>query len=146
MAAFMTPEWAQDCRAAINAWPGAEQRDGKLPEYWEWIETVQEDLTGRVALCVRDAPGGVPDTLCLELDAGKVADATVGDRAGSEPDAAFLLAGSYADWQDMLAGYDVGKTVMYRRLMLEKGDTLEFFRTAFYWTELLAAIQSVGEA
>jgi hypothetical protein len=27
--------------------------------------------------------------------------------------------------------------------MLEKGDTLQFFMAAFYWTELLAAIQSV---
>ena len=43
----------------------------------------------------------------------------------------------------MLAGYDVGKMVMYRKLMLEKGDTLQFFTAAFYWTELLAAIQSV---
>jgi len=55
----------------------------------------------------------------------------------------FLLAGSYADWREMLAGYDVGKMVMYRRLMLEKGDTLQFFTAAFFWTELLAAIQSV---
>jgi hypothetical protein len=27
--------------------------------------------------------------------------------------------------------------------MLEKGDTLQFFMAAFFWTELLAAIQSV---
>jgi hypothetical protein len=33
--------------------------------------------------------------------------------------------------------------VMYRKLMLEKGDTLQFFMAAFFWTELLAAIQSV---
>jgi hypothetical protein len=43
----------------------------------------------------------------------------------------------------MLGGYDVGKMVMYRKLMLEKGDTLQFFMAAFYWTELLAAIQSI---
>ncbi len=55
----------------------------------------------------------------------------------------FLLSGCYADWQQMLAGYDVGKMVMYRKLMLEKGDTLQFFMAAFFWTELLAAIQSV---
>jgi hypothetical protein len=27
--------------------------------------------------------------------------------------------------------------------MLEQGDTLMFFMAAFYWTELLAAIQSI---
>jgi hypothetical protein len=44
----------------------------------------------------------------------------------------------------MLAGYDVGKMVMYRKLMLVKGDTLMFFTAAFFWTELLAAIQAVS--
>ena len=57
--------------------------------------------------------------------------------------AVFLLSGSYTDWQAMLDGYDVGKMVMYRKLMLEKGDTLQFFTAAFFWTELLAIIQSV---
>ncbi|MDQ6840718.1 MAG: hypothetical protein M3137_20870 [Actinomycetota bacterium] len=41
------------------------------------------------------------------------------------------------------AGFDPGKTIMYRKLMLEKGETLWFFTAAFFWTELLAAIQSV---
>jgi hypothetical protein len=27
--------------------------------------------------------------------------------------------------------------------MLEKGDTLQFFNAAFFWTELLAAIQTI---
>jgi hypothetical protein len=69
--------------------------------------------------------------------------AAVLDRAVAADGAAFLLAGSYADWQLMLGGYDVGKMIMYRKLMLEQGDTLRFFMAAFYWTELLAAIQSV---
>ena len=43
----------------------------------------------------------------------------------------------------MLGGYDVGKMVMYRKLMLVQGDTLMFFTAAFFWTELLAAIQSI---
>jgi hypothetical protein len=32
---------------------------------------------------------------------------------------------------------------MYRKLMLEKGESLQFFMAAFFWTELLGAIQSV---
>jgi hypothetical protein len=101
-------------------------------------------VTGRLALSVRDMPdGGVGDTLALDFQSGEVMGASVLSRADAEPGAVFLLAGSYADWQQMLAGYDVGKMVMYRKLMLEKGDTLQFFTAAFYWTELLAAIQSV---
>src|SRR5258708_15400560 len=101
-------------------------------------------VTGRVALGVRDMPegaGGV--SLALDLEGGRVAAASVPGRGDAEASAVFLLAGSHADWQAMLAGYDVGKMVMYRKLMLEKGDTLQFFTAAFFWTELLTAIQSL---
>ncbi len=144
MAGFMTAEWAQECRAAFNAWPGEERKAGKLQDFWDWITMIRPFVTGRLALAVRDMPPGADgDTLVLDFDGGTVAAAAVLGRGEAEPGAVFLLAGSYADWQEMLAGYDVGKMVMYRKLMLEKGDTLQFFMAAFFWTELLAAIQSV---
>ena len=146
MARFMTGAWAEDIKQAFNAWPGDERQASKLQDFWDWINMIRPFVTGRLALNVRDLPpdsaaGG--DTLVLDFDGGAVAAASVTGRADAEPGAVFLLSGSYADWQDMLAGYDVGKVVMYRKLMLEKGDTLQFFMAAFYWTELLACIQSV---
>lgn len=144
MARFMTAAWAADCQAAINQWPGAERKASKLQDFWDWINMIRPFVTGRLALSVRDMPPGADgDTLVLDLDGGTVAAASVLDRAAAAAEAVFVLAGSYADWQQMLAGYDVGKMVMYRKLMLEQGDTLQFFMAAFYWTELLAAIQSV---
>ena len=139
----MTPAWAEACREAINGWPTAGVKASKLQDFWDWIDMVRPFITGRLALSVRDMPSGGPDTLALDLEESKVVSATVMPRAEAEPDAVFVLAGSYADWVAMLEGYDVGKTVMYRRLMLEKGEVLQFFTAAFYWTELLAAIQSV---
>jgi hypothetical protein len=144
MARFMTAAWAADCQAAVNGWPTDAARAGKLAEFWEWIEQVSAELTGPLALSVRDMPAGSEgDTLVLDLDGGRVTAATVTSRPLAEPGAMYLLAGRHADWLAMLDGYDVGKTVMYRKLMLEKGDTLKFFMAAFFWTELLAAIQSV---
>ena len=144
MADFMTTAWAQDCQSAINGWPGDERKASKLQDFWDWINMISPFVTGRLALSVRDMPPGADgDTLVLDLDGGTVTAASVLDRADAQASAVFLLAGVYADWQAMLAGYDVGKMVMYRKLMLEKGDTLQFFMAAFYWTELLAAIQSV---
>jgi hypothetical protein len=142
MARFMTDEWAQELQATINGWPGEEQKASKLQDFWDWIDMISPFVTGRLALTVRDMPAGA-DTLALEFEAGTVQSASVGERAALEADAVFLLAGSYADWTAMLDGYDVGKMIMYRKLMLEKGDTLMFFTAAFFWTELLAAIQSV---
>jgi hypothetical protein len=144
VARFMSAEWAETCRATINDWPGEERRASKLADFWAWIDMVSPFITGRLALCVRDMPAGSGgDTLALDFEAGKVTGAAILERTEAEPDAIFLLAGSYSAWQEMLDGYDVGKTVMYRKLMLEKGDTLQFFNAAFFWTELLAAIQSI---
>ena len=139
----MTPAWAEACAEAINGWPTPEVKASKLQDFWDWIDMVRPFITGRLALSVRDMGSGEADTLALDLEESKVVGATVMSRASAEEEAVFLLAGSYADWVAMLEGYDVGKTVMYRRLMLEKGEVLQFFTAAFYWTELLAAIQSV---
>jgi len=144
MARFMTPAWAQDCRSAFNAWPDEERKASKLQDFWDWINMIRPFVTGRLALSVRDMPPGADgDTLVLDFDGGTMTAASVLDRADAEASAVFVLSGGYADWQAMLAGYDVGKMVMYRKLMLEKGDTLQFFTAAFFWTELLAVIQSV---
>ncbi len=144
MAEFMTSGWAGEVQRVFNGWPDADRKAGKLQDFWDWIDMIAPFVTGRLALTVRDMPGGGEcDTLVLDFEAGHVNSTYVGKRAELQADAVFLLAGSYADWQEMLAGYDVGKMIMYRRLMLEKGDTLMFFTAAFFWTELLAAIQSI---
>ena len=144
MARFMTQAWAEEIQRVFNGWPDADRKASKLQDFWDWIDMISPFVTGRLALTVRDMPaGGEGDTLELDFEAGKVTAASVRERPEAQADAVFLLAGSYADWQAMQSGYDVGKMVMYRRLMLEKGDTLMFFTAAFFWTELLAAIQSI---
>ena len=144
MAGFMTQDWAAEIQRAFNGWPGDERKASKLQDFWDWIDMISPFVTGRLALAVRDMPAGAGgDTLVLDFEAGKVMTASVRERADAEADAVFLLAASYADWLSMLDGYDVGKMVMYRKLMLVKGDTLMFFTAAFFWTELLAAIQMI---
>jgi hypothetical protein len=144
MTQFMTDAWAQECQRVINASPDEERKASKLQDFWDWINMIRPFVTGRLALSVRDLPsGGDGDTLVLDFDGGTVTHASVRERTEAEADAVFLLAGDYADWLAMLDGYDVGKMIMYRKLMLEKGDTLMFFTAAFFWTELLAAIQSI---
>jgi len=144
MTQFMTDAWAQECRRVINASPDDERKASKLQDFWDWINMIRPFVTGMLALTVRDLPpGGDGDTLVLDFEGGTVTGASVRERGEAEADAVFLLAGDYADWLAMLDGYDVGKMVMYRKLMLEKGDTLMFFTAAFFWTELLAAIQSI---
>jgi hypothetical protein len=144
MTQFMTAEWAAECQRVINASPDEERKASKLQDFWDWIDMISPFVTGRLALSVRDMPpGGDGNTLVLDFESGKVTASSVMERGSAEANAVFLLAGDYADWVSMLDGYDVGKMIMYRKLMLETGDTLMFFTAAFFWTELLAAIQSI---
>jgi hypothetical protein len=144
VARFMSQGWADEIRGVFNGWPDADRKASKLQDFWDWIDMIAPFVTGQLALAVRDMPAGSEgDTLVLDFDAGKVTSASIRERGTAQASAVFLLAGDYADWQAMLGGYDVGKMVMYRKLMLEKGDTLMFFTAAFFWTELLAAIQSI---
>jgi SCP-2 sterol transfer family len=144
MTQFMTNTWADECQRVINASPDEERKASKLQDFWDWIDMISPFVTGKLALSVRDLPhGGDGDTLVLDFEAGVVTGASVTERGEAEADAVFLLAADYADWLAMFGGYDVGKMIMYRKLMLEKGDTLMFFTAAFFWTELLAAIQSI---
>lgn len=143
MARFMSPEWAEQVKDTVNAWPGDEYKATKLQDFWDWIEMVKPGVTGTLVLAVRDMPGDDADALVLKFDAGTITSATVGRRADVEASADYVLAGSHADWAAMIDGYDVGKTVMYRKLVLEKGQTLLFFMAVFFWTEMLLAIQSI---
>ena len=40
-------------------------------------------------------------------------------------------------------GYDAQRTVMYRKIMLEDGDLLEFFKSIYFFVECLAVIGGV---
>jgi hypothetical protein len=40
-------------------------------------------------------------------------------------------------------GYDAQRTVMYRKIMLEEGDLLEFFKAIYFFVESLAIIGAV---
>lgn len=144
MTGFMTQTWAETIQRTFNAWPDPDRKASKLQDFWDWIDMISPFVTGRLVLAVGDMPAGsAADSLVLDFESGKIAAASVAGRAEAEADAVFALAGTYADWLEMLGGYDVGKMVMYRKLMLVKGDTLMFFTAAFFWTELLAAIQSI---
>src|SRR5258708_4272551 len=54
--------------------------------------------------------------------------------------ATYVLGMDYADWKALHEGYDAQRTVMYRKILLEDGDLLEFFKSAYFFVECLAVI------
>lgn len=48
-----------------------------------------------------------------------------------------------AGWQALHDGYDPQRTVMYRRILVEEGNILEFFKGIYFFTECLGVIGKV---
>lgn len=131
-----SPEWAELACDTVDRGPDDELRASKLETYWEWIDNVRADYSDSWALGVRDL-NGKPAYLWLHWEAGKCVRAEVSQTL---PDATYVLAGDLDVWQDLLAGENTGRIVMYRRLLLEKGDVLRFFRGIYFFVESVAAI------
>ncbi len=139
---FMSPEWAEAAREAYNAGPSDEVKAGKLDKYWDWIDHAKTHVDCTLGLAVEGLPSGA-ECVLLELEQGVCSKITLASRARAEELSTYLLAGTYSDWQEILAGYDMGKTIMYRKLRLVRGELLDFFKSAYYWTETLACLQRV---
>ena len=143
--AFFSKEWADAVRDALRAGPSAEVRGQALQEYWDFFDLIQSMYEGSWALGVRDLPnelGGGPSYLYVEWAGGTVKDCRI--IGPDDPlQATYILAGSFADWKALVEGYDAKRTVMYRKILIEEGDILEFFKTIYFFVECLDQIGRV---
>ena len=57
--------------------------------------------------------------------------------------ATYVLGMDYLDWKALHEGYDAQRTVMYRKILLEHGNLLEFFKAIYFFVESLAVIGTV---
>jgi hypothetical protein len=144
-AKFFSQEWAEAVREAVVAGPPAEVRAGKLQEYWDFFEMVKSILPASWALGCRDLPvelGKGPAYLFLQWSGGAVTDCRI--VGPDDPlDATYVLTMDYQDWKALHEGYDAQRTVMYRKILLEDGNLLEFFKTIYFFVECLAIIGAV---
>lgn len=142
---FFSPEWADGVREVLNAGPDDEALAGKLQEYWDFYNLVRYTYPSSWALGARDIPaelGGGTRYLVVGWSEGFVTECRILDE--SEPvQATYVLAADYHDWKALFEGYDALRTVMYRKLLLEEGDLLEFFKAIYFFVECLALIATV---
>jgi hypothetical protein len=142
---FFSKEWAAAVGDALAAGPSEQLRSGKLQEYWDFFELVRSVYSASWALGCRDLPvelGDSPAYLLVQWSEGTVTGCQM--VGPDEPLAAtFVLSMSYADWKALHEGYDAQRTVMYRKIKLEDGDLLEFFKPIYFFVECLAVIGTV---
>lgn len=139
---FFSKEWAEAVRDALTAGPSEKVRGEKLKEYWDFFELVKSGYPASWALGCRDLPGAGPAYLFVQWDRGTVTDARI--VGPDDPlEATYVLGMDYADWKALHEGYDAQRTVMYRKILLEDGDLLEFFKSVYFFVECLAIIGAV---
>jgi hypothetical protein len=142
---FFSKEWADAVRDALVAGPSEQVKEGKLQEYWDFYELIKSMYPASWALGCRDLPaelGGGPAYLVVRWGGGTVADCQI--VGPDDPlEATYLLGMDYADWWALHDGYDAQRTVMYRKVLLEDGSLLEFFKTIYFFVESLAIIGAV---
>ena len=144
-AMFLTQAWADDVRDALNVGPDERALANKLQEYWDFYNLVRAVYESSWALGARNLPaelGGGERYLYVSWSGYFVTECRVLDEA--EPvDATYVLVADYADWTALFSGYDALRTVMYRKLLLEQGNLLEFFTAIYFFVESLALIAKV---
>ena len=134
---FFSQQWAGAVRDALAAGPSGQARAGKLPEYWDFFELIKGMYPASWALGCRDLPvhlrggpaylGAGPAYLFVQRGGGTVTDCRI-IAPDAPPEATYVLAMDYLDWKALHEGYDAQRTVMYRKMMLEDGNLLEFFK------------------
>ena len=146
MPEFFSKEWADAVRDALTAGPGEQARAVKLQEYWDFFDWLKSVYPASWALGCRDLPGpGSTAYLFVQWSGGTVTDCRI--IGPDDPlQATYVLGMDYRDWKALHDGYDAQRTVMYRKIMLEQGDLLEFFKAIYFFVESLAVIGAVPAA
>lgn len=139
---FFSDPWAAAVRDALAAGPPEPDRAGKLPMYWDFFDRVKAGYESSWALGCPDLPAGGPAALYIQWGGGTVTDCRI-TRPEDQPQASYVLGMDYAGWRALHDGYDPQRTVMYRKILVEQGDILDFFKTIYFFTECLGIIGKV---
>jgi hypothetical protein len=142
---FFSPAWAAAVRDALAAGPPEQARAGKLAMYWDFFDKVKASYASSWALGCRNLPAGRaanPASLYIQWGGGTVTGCRI-TGPEDQQEATYVLGMDYADWQALHDGYDPQRTVMYRKILVEEGNILEFFKTIYFFTECLAIIGNV---
>jgi hypothetical protein len=142
---FFSDEWANAVREALAVGPSDQARAGKLQAYWDFFELIKSSYPASWALGCRDLPkelGDAPSYLFVQWGGGTVTDCRI-LRPDDPLDATYVLGMDYADWKALHDGSDAQRTVMYRKILLEDGNLLEFFKTIYFFAECLAVVGAV---
>jgi hypothetical protein len=142
---FFSKQWAEAVRDALSAGPPDQARAGKLQMYWDLFDAIKARYPASWALGCRSLPadlGQGPAYLFVQWGDGAVTDSRI--IGPDDPlEATYVLGMDYADWKALHDGYDAQRTVMYRKILLQDGELLDFFKAIYFFAECLSVIGAV---
>ncbi len=138
VAEFFSPSWAESVRDALEAGPSEQAREGKLQEYWDFIAYIRSVYPASWAMGCRE----LGSFLFVQWGGGTVMDCRIVG-PDEQVEATYVLGMDYQDWKALHEGYDAQRTVMYRKMVLEDGELLQFFKAVYFFVEYLNVIGSV---
>lgn len=139
---FFSSQWAARVAAAVETGLAPETRTPKLGTYWEWVDRARARYHGSWAIGVRNPPDGDPSWLVLDWSAGQCTGARITGAQGAAS-ADFQVSADSEDWRGLLDGYDPGRAVMDRKLVMERGRVLDFFSIVYFFIEVVRCVASV---
>ncbi|WP_251552041.1 hypothetical protein [Neobacillus muris] len=117
--------------------PSPERKEKVDENYWNWIEERKKTLDIRLGLVLKKQNPEDDQYGYFDIVQGSVVQAysgTSSDRGTAD----FILAGTEEDWYEIIAGNrELTQNMMYRRIRLVQGNLHEFFRSIYYFVELL---------
>lgn len=144
---FLSAEWLEAVRVALAAWPDDAARSDprKAESYWRYVERKRSAFEGAFALGIRGAPGRGDDPVyvALRFSGGTCVAVELVEASRIEDEVTLGLVCDYADWLEIVGGYDVGKAMTYHRLPLVVGTALDLLRVVYFVYELLGVMAGV---
>ncbi|WP_462413283.1 hypothetical protein [Neobacillus sp. Marseille-QA0830] len=117
--------------------PSPERKEKVDENYWNWIEQRKKKMDIRLGLVLKRQHLQADQFAYFDIVQGNVVNAYLGV-AEERGTADFLLAGTEDDWYEIIEGpRELTQNMMYRRVRLVQGNLHDFFRSIYYFVELL---------
>ena len=139
---LFSEDWVEECIKEMKKGPDPERKKSIHSNYWKWVEQCKRKMDIRLALVLKDDEHGSSFAYFV-LKQGEVEDGYLG-KADERGTANFVLAANREDWKEILEGpRDITQNIMYRKINLVQGNLHSFFRSIYFFVELLRCMTRV---
>ena len=134
---LFSQDWVEQFRLETLKGPDPKRKEKVEENYWNWIETRQKHLNIRLGLVLKNEHEQNDRYAYFDLEQGNIVNSFLGSPE-IRGTADFILAGTEEDWYEIIEGpRELTQNMMYRKIRLVQGNLHSFFRSIYFYVELL---------